>query len=108
MEFSFWNTEDRGRVALIEHDGTEHTAGALLDAGNQVAHQLAARGIGPGDVVAMCLHNEVAVYELYLAVMQMGVYLVPINWHCTAVRRRTSWRTARPRRCSARPSLQIW
>jgi long-chain acyl-CoA synthetase len=84
MEFSFWKSLDRDRVCLIEHDGTEHQVGRLIDAGNQVAHQLAARGIGPGDVVAMCLHNEVAVYELYLAIMQMGVYLVPINWHSTA------------------------
>ena len=83
MEFSFWKAaaKDRDRVMLIEHDGTEHTAGQLLDASNQISRNL---GLEPGDVVAFCMHNEAAVFELNLAVMQSGLYLVPINWHLTA------------------------
>src|SRR5688572_15451001 len=38
-------------------------------------------GLQPGDAVAMLLPNSVEVFELYLAVMQAGFYLVPINWH---------------------------
>ena len=86
LEFSFWKSaaKDRDRVVLVEDDGTEHTAGALVDAANQIARNLASRGLEPGDVVAMVLHNEAAVYELNLAVMQSGLYLVPVNWHLTA------------------------
>ena len=38
-------------------------------------------GLEQGDVVAMLLPNCIEVFELYLAVMQAGFYLVPINWH---------------------------
>lgn len=83
MEFSFWKAaaQDRDRVVLVDPDGTEHTAGALLDASNQVARNLRALGCEKGDTVAMVLGNGVEVYEIMLGVMQAGIYLVPINWH---------------------------
>lgn len=81
MEFSIWKAQDRDRVALIDHDGVQVTVGQLVDRSNQIARNLRARGVAAGDVIAMCLDNDVEVFELNLAVMQMGVYLVPINWH---------------------------
>ena len=84
MEFSLWKAKDLDRVVLIEEDGTEHTAGQLVAAGNQVAHNLRAQGFAAGDVIGMVLENEVAVFELVLGAMQIGLYLVPINWHLTA------------------------
>jgi long-chain acyl-CoA synthetase len=57
------------------------SAGELHAACNQVVHGLRELGLEPGDAVAMLLPNRVEVFELYLAVLQAGFYLVPINWH---------------------------
>ena len=81
--FSFWKREDRDAVAVVEHDGTETTVGALQDVANQVAHGLRARGLKHGDTVAFVLRNAVEVYELWLGATQIGLYVVPINWHLT-------------------------
>jgi long-chain acyl-CoA synthetase len=47
-------------------------------------HGLRALGLGNGDVVAAVLPNDAPIIELYLAVAQAGMYLVPVNWHLTA------------------------
>jgi long-chain acyl-CoA synthetase len=83
MALGFWRLagEDPGYLALVEPDGTEHSAGDLLAACNQVSHGLRAAGVQRGDTVATLLHNGVGFMELYLGTMQIGAYLVPINWH---------------------------
>jgi len=82
----FWKLaqEDPSRVAVIEPDGRETSAGALLRAANQVVHALRARGLGRGDTIAAVLGNEVAMLELFLAAWQAGWYLTPINGHLAA------------------------
>jgi long-chain acyl-CoA synthetase len=82
----FWRLgqEDPSRVAVIESDGRETTAGALLAASNQVVHGLRALGLGRGDTIAMVLKNEVAALELFMAAWQAGLYLTPVNSHLTA------------------------
>ena len=82
-DLGFWKLaqQDPDHLALVEPDGTEHTAGELLAACNQVAHGLRAAGVGKGDTVAGLLHNFAPFMELYLGAMQIGAYLVPINWH---------------------------
>jgi long-chain acyl-CoA synthetase len=82
--FSFWQRADRDAVALVDPAERPTTVGALQDASNQLVHSLRARGIGAGDTVAMLMTNRVEVYQLMLAIQQMGVYLVPINWHLAA------------------------
>jgi long-chain acyl-CoA synthetase len=69
---------------VIEADGTEHRAGDLLARVNQITHGLRALGLRPGDGIASLLPNGVAPIELYLAALQAGWYLTPINWHFTA------------------------
>ncbi len=51
---------------------------------NQLTHALAARGLKPGDGIAALLPNGVAPVEVYLAALQAGWYLTPVNWHFTA------------------------
>ena len=68
-------------VALIDVDETPVSAAALERDANQLVHGLRAIGLQPGDAVAMLLPNSREVFELYLAVLQAGFYLVPINWH---------------------------
>ncbi len=55
------------------------TFGALEARSNQVAHWLAARGVTRGDRVAFCLPNRLAVIDLWLACIKLGVIVVPIN-----------------------------
>jgi long-chain acyl-CoA synthetase len=68
-------------LALVDPEGGEVSAGELLASTNQVVHGLRAMGLQQGDAVAMLLPNSREVFELYLAVLQAGFYLVPINWH---------------------------
>ena len=86
MDLGFWKlaAEDRDHIAIIDHEGNELTAGALLDRANQLAHGLRGLGVGHGDVVAGVLRSEPDSLALFMAVAQIGVYLVPVNWHLTA------------------------
>ena len=58
-----------------------YSAGSLLGRVNQVVHGLRAAGVGKGDAVATVLPNGIELVELYLAALQAGWYLVPINHH---------------------------
>ena len=82
----FWRRaeEDPAWIAVVDPDGTEHTAGDLLARANQLTHALRARGLKPGDGIASLLPNGAARVEVYLAALQAGWYLTPINWHFTA------------------------
>ncbi len=84
-ELGFWNAaqSDPTHLALVDA-GREMTAGELLAECNRLEHGLRALGLEPGDTVATVLPNSAAMVEVYLAVMQAGWYLVPINYHLTA------------------------
>jgi len=86
VAMGFWRRaqEDPSWIAVVDPDGTEHTAGDLLSRANQLTHALRARGLQPGDGIASLLPNGAAPVELYLAALQAGWYLTPINWHFTA------------------------
>ena len=83
MEFAIWNNPNRDAVALWEHDGNAVTVGELVDQSNQIARNLRALGLQHGDAVAMCMKNSADVYALNFAISQIGLYLIPINWHLT-------------------------
>jgi long-chain acyl-CoA synthetase len=68
-------------IAVVEPDGTEHRAGDLLARVNQITHGLRALGLKPGDGIASVLPNGAAALEVYLAALQAGWYLTPVNWH---------------------------
>jgi long-chain acyl-CoA synthetase len=85
-EHAFWKLaeEDPSRVAVIDAEGKETSAGELLRASNQIVHGLRALGLRPGDAIAVMLTNEVPMLELYMAAVQAGWYMTPINSHLTA------------------------
>jgi long-chain acyl-CoA synthetase len=82
-ELGFWKlaTAEPDRIALVDPDGVERTAGELLTVANQVSHGLRAQGLEAGDTVACVLPNGLEMIELYLGAMQIGLYLTPINHH---------------------------
>jgi long-chain acyl-CoA synthetase len=81
----FWRRaeQDPSWIAVIDPDGTEVSAGDLLGRVNQITSGLQAAGLRPGDGVAALLPNSSAAFEIYLAALQGGWYLTPINWHFT-------------------------
>src|SRR5437764_7279365 len=84
-QWSFWQAAQRepDHLALVEPDGRELSAGELLAGCNRVVHGLRARGLQAGETVAALLPNSAAMVEVYLACVQAGWYLVPINYHLT-------------------------
>jgi len=85
-DFGFWNLaqKDPAQLALVTPEGERLTAGELLARTNRLVHGLRALGLGKGDVVATVLPNSTEMIESYLATLQAGLYLVPINHHLTA------------------------
>src|SRR6201987_2105962 len=81
----FWRRAlaDPGRTAAIEPEGPPHAAGDLLARVNQLTHGLRAQGLQPGDGVAVLAPNGIAPLEVYLAALQAGWYVTPINWPFT-------------------------
>jgi len=82
----FWHfaQEHPDALALVEPDGHSVTRNELLEECNQLAHGLRALGLKNGDSVAAALPNCREFLALNLAVTQVGMYLVPINWHLAA------------------------
>jgi long-chain acyl-CoA synthetase len=71
-------------VTVVDPDGTEHTAGAVLSRANRYVHALRGLGLEAGDAVAAVLPNGVLPVEVYLAALQAGWYYVPINYRLSA------------------------
>ena len=60
------------------------THGELELRSRRLAQLLFARGLRPGDHVAVLLENHPRYFEVYWAAQRSGLYLTPINWHLTA------------------------
>src|SRR5947199_269448 len=82
-DLGFWTLaqKDPSYLALVDPDGREITSGELLTAANQLVHGLRELGLQQGDSFATVLPNGAPMIELYLAALQAGWYLVPINHH---------------------------
>lgn len=76
--------EHPDHLALVSPGGKRLTAGQLAGRANALVHGLRGLGLQRGDCVATVLPNGAAMLELYLAAMQGGWYLTPINHHLTA------------------------
>jgi len=81
--------------ALIE-DGKVLSFGALAAQVERVASSLAARGLGPGCRVALRATCDVATVVTFLALIELGVALVPIHPRLTEAEVRTITDDARP------------
>lgn len=47
----------------------------------RMAGGLQALGVKPGDCVCVLMRNDIAFLEAAYAVMTVGAYMVPVNWH---------------------------
>ncbi|MFF3373744.1 AMP-binding protein [Streptomyces sp. NPDC002680] len=69
------------RPAIILPSGQEVTYGDLGARANRISHALRSLGLAAGDTVAAIVHNGAEYFELVLATSQVGMSLVPVNWH---------------------------
>ncbi|HEY1737594.1 MAG TPA: AMP-binding protein, partial [Acidimicrobiia bacterium] len=78
----FWKyaEADPNYLAVVDPDGTEHSAGDILAGCNQLLHALRALGMTKGDTVAAVLPNGSLPLTVLLAAQQGGFYYVPINY----------------------------
>ena len=84
----------------LTFDGTCLDYAALDRAVAAMAGWLAARGIGPGDRVALYARNHPDSFVTLLAVSRIGAMMVPLNWRLSAAE--LSWQMA-----DAAPALLI-
>jgi len=64
--------------------GETITHGELEARSRRLAQLLHARGLRPGDHLAVLLENHPRYFEVFWAAMRSGLYLTPINWHLKA------------------------
>ncbi|ONI70750.1 acyl-CoA synthetase [Actinosynnema sp. ALI-1.44] len=67
--------------AVVDPDGAVVTYGELAARANRYGRGLQELGLTPGDTVVMALPNSADLLALYFAVLQTGLYVVPVNWH---------------------------
>jgi long-chain acyl-CoA synthetase len=71
------------RVAFVA--GVRHvTYGELDDRTNRLAFALRARGVQPGDRIAIMLPNDVAFFEVWAAAAKLDASVVLVNFHLKA------------------------
>jgi malonyl-CoA/methylmalonyl-CoA synthetase len=70
---------DRATAVALEWACQEYTFADLDRRATQMARELSARGLGPGDRLAIYLPNRLEYIDLFLACTRLGVIIVPIN-----------------------------
>jgi long-chain acyl-CoA synthetase len=82
-DLGFWRlaAADPDRVVLVDPDGGEHTAGDVVGGANRLVHALRGLGLERGDTLAVVLPNSLEMVQAYLAALQAGWYITPINHH---------------------------
>ncbi|MEV6302357.1 acyl-CoA synthetase [Actinoplanes sp. NPDC051861] len=81
-----WNIAHRSPqlAAVVDPDGRTITYGELAAEADRIARGLRAAGLGAGDTVALLLPNGADILTAYFAAAQIGLHVVPLNWHLTA------------------------
>jgi malonyl-CoA/methylmalonyl-CoA synthetase len=75
----FDGLDDPKRLAIETQDGTRISYGDLIARAGQMANVLVARGVKPGDRVAVQVEKSVANIVLYLATVRAGAVYLPLN-----------------------------
>jgi long-chain acyl-CoA synthetase len=82
MVVAWWAAQRPDRTALYTAYG-DRTFGELNANVNRLVRALRARGLLPGDSVALMCTNRPEFLEVLYAVQRSGLRLTPINWHLT-------------------------
>lgn len=71
-------------AVIMATSGETLTYGELDDASKRLAQAFRARGLQPGDHVAVMVENRPEYFELFWGALRAGLYLTPVNWHLNA------------------------
>jgi long-chain acyl-CoA synthetase len=82
MLHAWWAERIPDRPAVISPQG-DRTYGELNANVNRLTRALRARGLRPGDAVALMCTNRPEFLEVLYAANRTGLRLTPINWHLT-------------------------
>ncbi|ABW12121.1 AMP-dependent synthetase and ligase [Parafrankia sp. EAN1pec] len=81
----FYAEKDPAKPAVVLCPAGERVSYGSLEArSRQFARVLRARGLRPGDTVALLAENHARYLEVYWAAIRSGLYLTAVNWHLTA------------------------
>ncbi len=83
MGFSHFAQCEPDTTALVDPTGRRWQRGELFALSNRLSRALRAAGLTPGDSIAILAPNGAEYLVTYLAATQIGLYVVPINWHLT-------------------------
>lgn len=75
----FDGLDDSSRLAIETQDGAHISYGDLIARAGQMANVLIARGVKPGDRVAVQVEKSLANIVLYLATVRAGAVYLPLN-----------------------------
>lgn len=75
----FDGLDDPSRLAIETQDGAHISYGDLIARAGQMANVLVARGVKPGDRVAVQVEKSVTNIVLYLATVRAGAVYLPLN-----------------------------
>src|SRR6266576_205602 len=81
IAFHARRTPDR---CALKYRGEDISYAEFDDRIRRLGGWLAARGIGPGDVVAVLMKNSTAFLELVFATSHIGAVFLPINYRLSA------------------------
>ena len=82
VRFSRFAQSNPGAIAVVEaRGGRTIQRGQLFGDINRLSRALRARGIKSGDVLAIMAPNVIEFLTAYMAATQIGLHVVPINWH---------------------------
>jgi long-chain acyl-CoA synthetase len=82
MSVALWARFMPARPAIISPAGSR-TFAELNARANQLVRALRARGIGPGDGIALLCSNRPEFAEIFWAARRSGLRITAINWHLT-------------------------
>jgi long-chain acyl-CoA synthetase len=77
--FLYANAQSRPAHPALIHGDERLDHADLLDRVERLAHGLAARGIGPGDAIALLLPNGPAFVTAFFAITGLGAIVVPLD-----------------------------
>src|SRR4051794_22529533 len=77
--------ESARRSAVVDPDGRSVTYTELAADADRIGRGWCSLGLARGDTVALLLPNGSDMLAVYFAALQTGLYVVPLNWHLTAL-----------------------
>ncbi|HEY3695945.1 AMP-binding protein [Phenylobacterium sp.] len=84
MTQAVWARVQPDAVQIYDPNGGVRTWGQVNAAANRIVRLLRARGLQPGDAVALVCGNRAEYVEVLAATLRGGFRITPVNWRLTA------------------------